>query len=218
MERACREHISLLWLTGMNSPDHNTLWRFWRTNREALRSVFRQVVLVAHDSGLVGLALHAVDGTKIRACSSKRRGCHERELRELLQQLDSSIEEAMSEVESSEESESGEYRLPEGRLDAQNRRDEIRKSLAKLEQIGRRHYHPGEEDARMMPMGKGVDFGYNTQAVGIIHPISWPKQRSEALRYWCRFWIRHLYTVPFTDRGFSMMSLVTCTSVPKGTP
>lgn len=165
LERACREHVSLLWLTGMNSPDHNTLWRFWRTNREALRSVFRQVVLVAHDSGLIGLALHAVDGTKIQACSSRRSGRHERELRELLQRLDASIDEAMSAVESSEESESGEYRLSDGLIDAQNRRAEIKKSLAKLEQIDRKHYHPGEEDARMMLMGKGVDFGYNAQAV-----------------------------------------------------
>ena len=165
LERACREHVSLLWLTGMNSPDHNTLWRFWRTNREALRGVFHQVVLVAHDSGLIGLVLHAVDGTKIRACSSRRSSCHERELRELLQRLDSSIEETMSEVESSEESEAGEYRLPDGLLDAQHRRAEIKKSLAKFEQIDRTHYHPGEEDARMMLMGKGVDFGYNAQAV-----------------------------------------------------
>ena len=165
LERACREHVSLLWLTGMNSPDHNTLWRFWRANREALRSVFRQVVLVAYDSGLVGLAVHAVDGTKIRACSSSRSGCHKKELEEMLKHLDVSIDEAISEIESSEASESGESRLPESLVDAASRRAEIKKSLAKLEQLDRKHYHPGEEDARMMLMGKGVDFGYNAQAV-----------------------------------------------------
>jgi transposase len=101
LERACRERVSLLWLTGMNSPDHNTLWRFWSLNKTALRVVFRQVVVVAYDSGLVGLAVHAVDGTKIRACSSSRSGCHKKELGEMLKHLDVSIEQAISEIESS---------------------------------------------------------------------------------------------------------------------
>ena len=53
LEAACREHMSCIWLTGANYPDHNTLWRFWAANRKALREVFRQAVSVACKADLV---------------------------------------------------------------------------------------------------------------------------------------------------------------------
>ena len=47
LEMACREHLSLLWLSGLIQPDHNSLWRFWRDHQQALRQVFKQTVQVA---------------------------------------------------------------------------------------------------------------------------------------------------------------------------
>ena len=74
LERACRENVGLLWLTGLNAPDHNTLWRFWRDHRPALRQVFTLVVRTAVEAELVGVVLHAIDGTKVLA-QGPRSGC-----------------------------------------------------------------------------------------------------------------------------------------------
>jgi transposase len=37
LERMCKRDIALLWLTGMNSPDHNTFWRFFSENKKAIK-------------------------------------------------------------------------------------------------------------------------------------------------------------------------------------
>ena len=66
LERACMDQIGLLWLTGLQTPDHNTLWRFWRDNRTAIRKVLKAALEVAAKAELMGLVLHAVDGTEDR--------------------------------------------------------------------------------------------------------------------------------------------------------
>jgi transposase len=91
LERACREHLSLLWLTGRHVPDHNTLWRFWHENRGALREVFRAGVKMAAAQGLTGMICHAVDGTNIRAVSSPQTMEHRKQLEKTLEQVEASI-------------------------------------------------------------------------------------------------------------------------------
>lgn len=36
LEAACRDQIPYLWLTGWQHPDHNTLWRFYKGNRDEI--------------------------------------------------------------------------------------------------------------------------------------------------------------------------------------
>src|SRR5262245_21107371 len=47
LERACMNDMGMLWLTGMNYPDHTTLWRFWNDNRGAIGTLFRQLLQIA---------------------------------------------------------------------------------------------------------------------------------------------------------------------------
>ena len=63
LEAACRDQIPYLWLTGWQHPDHNTLWRFYRDHRRAMRKLFERTVRTAATMKLVNLAVQAVDGT-----------------------------------------------------------------------------------------------------------------------------------------------------------
>ena len=114
LERACRENVGLLWLTGLNEPDHNTLWRFWRDNRSALRQVFKLVVRTAVNAQLVGVVLHAIDGTKILAQGSKDRVRTREQVEASLARIDEAVEEVMEQIEAAvaADQESEGYRLP----------------------------------------------------------------------------------------------------------
>jgi transposase len=129
LEKACLENIGLIWLTGMNAPDHNSLWRFFKGNKKSLRRLFKQLVRVALKADLIGLVLHAVDGTKIRTLSANEHVCDrnhlERVLEGISERLDRTIGDAMTEIERSEREESGEYRLPASMQDGLKRKQRI---------------------------------------------------------------------------------------------
>ena len=167
LEVACREHLSLLWLTGLIGPDHNSLWRFWRDNKKALRAVFKQTVHLALRTGAVGLVLQALDGTKIEAAASGYSGWNKPYMDKLLAQLDAVLDQTELKVaEENADLDAPGYRLPAGLAQRQALREEIRKGLAQLEADGRQHYHPVEPQARRMKLANGTNrYAYNAQAV-----------------------------------------------------
>lgn len=166
LEAACCEHLALLWLTGLIAPDHNSLWRFWRDNKKALRQIFKQTVQLAVRTGAVGLALQALDGTKIQAACSGPHGWRKEYLEKLLAQLDAALDELELEVlaENAQGEQPG-YRLPAGLAQRQALRQEIQKGLAQLQADERNHYHRVEPEARRMKVGDTNRYAYNAQVV-----------------------------------------------------
>jgi transposase len=165
LERACLDQMGMLWLTGMNNPDHTTLWRFWRDNKEPIRKVFRQLLQVAASMNLVGLVLHAVDGTKILSQATDQKGWHRGSLEKKLSKLGEAIDEILDETEQVSGEEMPECRLPERLFEKQALRETIREQLNQLNQQNRDHLNPGDEDARVMKCRTGNRFAYNAQAV-----------------------------------------------------
>jgi len=186
LEAACREHLSLLWLTGLIQPDHNSLWRFWRDHQKALRQIFKQTVQVAARTGAVGLALQALDGTKIQAACSGPKGWSKEYMEKLLAQLDAACQEIeLQIVEENADVEQPGYRLPAGLAGRQALRQEIKQGLAQLAADGRSHYHPIEPEARRMKVGDTNRYAYNAQAIadeqaGVIVACQATRQETDA--------------------------------------
>ena len=72
IEAALKENIHYMWLSGMSTPDHNTINRF-RSDRlkEVLRQVFTQVVVLLAEEGLLNIKELYTDGTKIEAAANR---------------------------------------------------------------------------------------------------------------------------------------------------
>jgi transposase len=72
IEAALKENIHYMWLSGMSTPDHNTINRF-RSDRlkEVLRQVFTQVVMLLAEQGLLNIKELYTDGTKIEASANR---------------------------------------------------------------------------------------------------------------------------------------------------
>jgi transposase len=69
---ACQESIYFMWLSSMSYPDHNTINRFRGVRlKNALRSVFEDVVKLLADEGLLSIEEINTDGTKIEANANK---------------------------------------------------------------------------------------------------------------------------------------------------
>lgn len=165
LEQACRENMGLIWLTGLNAPDHSSIWRFWRDNKKQIRKIFKKTIQVAVSSDQIGLALHAIDGTKIPSNSSRDKVKNREELKRLLKSLDRRIDAIMEEVECAEKKEYGEYRLSGAMTDKDKRKEAIVKALEELDKSKRKVIHPAEPDARFMKMRRCLDLAYNGQVV-----------------------------------------------------
>jgi len=165
LERACREMMGFLWLTSTLVPDHNTLWRFFSRYSEAIQNVFQETVALAAQAGLLGMSVHAVDGTKIRARCSDDGALSRQKLTRALTEIEKHIAEYMEDVARAEEEEEGQYRLPDELKDAETRKKWIKEQLEKLRSKGVQSEQPSEPDARKMKDRGSFHFGYNAQAV-----------------------------------------------------
>ncbi len=170
IERACREHVPMMWLTGLQRPDHSTLARFYQANRPALRRLFQQTVYLAIDTGLVDFALQAVDGTRLAAASPD--SVHTRaEIERLLRAVEHELDD-MEAAQTAEDNDAAPPPGPRTRVGREQVRARLQQALAELE---RRAALPGrnkadavsrsDPEAALQHTPSGFVTGYNAQAV-----------------------------------------------------
>jgi len=73
IERACRDNVLFIALTGDAKPHFTTIADFVSRSREAIAAVFAQVLTLLDGEGLIGRDMFAIDGVKLPSNASKHR-------------------------------------------------------------------------------------------------------------------------------------------------
>jgi len=72
IEKALKENICFMWLSGMQQPDHGTLNRFRKDQlRQTVKDVFAQVLLLLIEQGYVRLEDYYIDGSKLESVAGR---------------------------------------------------------------------------------------------------------------------------------------------------
>jgi transposase len=71
IERACKENVTFMALTCGEQPDHSTIAAFVSSMRDEILPMFRDVLLVCEEEGLLGGTFFALDGCKLASNASK---------------------------------------------------------------------------------------------------------------------------------------------------
>ena len=109
IEKATYESIPFQFLAGGWHPDHDTIANFRKTFLSEITDLFAQVLVIAHELGVLKLGRISVDGSKIHADASKSHAVSYGRLLQLERRLGAEVEELMALGEKADQE-----KLPEG--------------------------------------------------------------------------------------------------------
>jgi len=130
IERACVDDVAVRVVAANQRPDHCTIARFRQRHEAALGGLFGDVLALCAEAGLVGLAVLAVDGTKLHANASQHQNLdYDQVAKEILAEADA--------VDRSEDERFGDRRgdeLPAELATVQGRRGWLRDAKRRLDE------------------------------------------------------------------------------------
>ena len=111
IEQATYDSVAFRYVAANSHPDHDTIATFRRRFLKELKALFTQILLVAHEMGVMKLGSVSLDGTKIKANASKHHALSWEHACKLEKQLKGEIEDLLRKANKADKKED---LLPEG--------------------------------------------------------------------------------------------------------
>jgi transposase len=179
IEQACRENITFMALACGMVPDHSTIATFVSSMKEEITALFRDVLLVCAEQGLLGGTHFALDGVKLSSNAAKEWSGTFADLRRKREKLEEKLKQVLAQHERADKEE-GEAIAAAHRSEQQRKQEQLERlehQAARIEAFlaandpkrGKQGHeiqsNVTDNDSAKMFTAHGVLQGYNSQAL-----------------------------------------------------
>lgn len=168
LERECARNVEVMWLLGRLAPDFKTVADFRRRNGEAFVRVCRAFVAFCRKANLLGAELVAIDGSKFKAVSAKKRVVTTRVLEEEGRRLDARIAQYLKGLDEADREEREEpidrEAVAAALKELRAKKANCETARAALKELEVTQHVVGESEARLMRTAHGQEIAYNVQS------------------------------------------------------
>jgi transposase len=134
LERATHDSVAVRFVAANTHPDHDTIANFRRRFHAEIAGLFHQVLLLAHEAGVLRLGTVSLDGSKVKANASKHKALSYQYANKLEEHLRVEIAELLSRAERADQADLPDgMNLPEELCRREQRLAVIAKAKAEIE-------------------------------------------------------------------------------------
>ena len=139
LERMCKNSLDYIWLVHGHRIDHTTFCKFRTRFARELKELFRQIGRIALNMGFACLDTVGLDGSRVRANSSRHQTASAETLQKRLEELDRRIEQIMAEAAEADAQEGRLFgdisanKLPSELASLSKRQEKLRKAMVAVE-------------------------------------------------------------------------------------
>lgn len=172
LSKLCSTNIEVKWLMRDLKPDFRTISEFRKENAKELKKVFKDMVLMCTEMGLIGNK-YSQDGVKIEAVNSKERNYTLNKIDERIERIKKQIKnylEEMERIDQKEEKEKEKKLISKEELEKRiKKREEKKKELEEIrkemEEEGESQKSMTDKEARLMKNNGKFSVCYNNQVL-----------------------------------------------------
>ena len=175
IEVLARRDVSFIYLAGGQRRDYRTLARFRRRNAAEIEKLFKETVLLCARLGMVALGHIALDGTKLKAHTSRHKAMSYGRMKEEEERLTGEVEGLMRQMDAMDREEdeafgqdANGYNLPEELQWREARLGKIQELREEMERGAERHHRQRAEGLRRPRCADDAD-----EARGIRLRLQW---------------------------------------------
>lgn len=179
IERTCQENVTFMALACGQRPDHSTIAAFVSSMKDEILPLFRDILLVCEEEGLLGGTVFALDGCKLPSNASKEWSGTISDLKRKKEKIEKKVKQLLKEQRETDKR-GGRGSGQGGIGDSGNREkqiDRLKKKAARIQEwlndngpkMGRRgkeiKSNVTDNESAKMPTSHGTLQGYNGQAL-----------------------------------------------------